>query len=114
MEFGLDKLFCWQTAVFSFTVWIITFGSRRVLERAIPVLTDKTRRFSGWWGDMLVPAMPVLIGVVMAGCITKTFPYPEGLHLFWGRLMFGAFCGLISSKVYQIVWGALKSKVPTP
>jgi len=112
MEFGLDKLFCWQTGVFSLTIWVLTFGIRRVLEYSFKALTSKGTKLAGLWANILLPSMPIVIGVAMALSITKTFPYPEGLHLFWGRAMFGLICGLVSSKVYQIVWGALKSKVP--
>jgi hypothetical protein len=76
----------------------------------VPSALNKASGFYGWWNDILVPISPVIIGAILAGSISKTFPYPEGMQLLWGRLMFGVFCGLIGSKVYQIVWGVLKSK----
>ena len=114
MEFGLDKFFCWQTVALSLLLWFLTFTIRRVLEKAVPQLLDPKSKLSGWWGDVLVPAFPPMLGFGLAAAIVKTFPYPESMQLFWGRVMFGVVCGLLSSKVYQLVWGAMKSKIPDP
>lgn len=112
MEFGLDRFLCWQTGVLGIVIYGLTLGIRTVMELWQPSLTDRTRKLNAWWTNVLIPLIPIIIGVALCGCIRKTFPWPEGLGRLWGRLMYGFVCSVSASKIYQLVWGTLKSRLP--
>lgn len=112
MDFGLDKFFCWQTVVIGFVVYGLTLGIRTVMEMWRPILTDRAQKANAWWTNVVLPLIPVTIGVTLCVCVRKTFPWPDGLGQFWGRAMYGFICGASASKIYQLVWGTLKSRLP--
>ena len=53
------------------------------------------------WKNLLLPLMPVLIGVLVL--FDKTYPFPENFNGIISRSMFGLTAGLFSGLVYRLI-----------
>lgn len=91
--------------VFMLAVWFITLTVRHVMEKLFPSLTNK----GTWWEDIILPTLPVALGMVMAIVMHK-FPILSTLPTKGTRALYGIVGGAGSSLVYRIVKSIVKSK----
>lgn len=101
---AFNALFSWQFLLFSLSMFVVTWVIRTISEYFFSVSSKML------WEKLLLPLMPIVLGVLVAG-IAKKYPYPDGLNSLSARLMFGCVAGMLSGLVYQVVKGVLKSKI---
>ena len=82
-----------------------------IISKFVNYLTKKGKLpVSDLWNDVLLPVMPIIIGMILA-LLFKKFPYPQALSMTSGRFIFGTVSGLLSTVVYRLVWSTIKSKI---
>lgn len=91
---------------FGIAVYAVCLIIRRGAELLFPVLKSDTSKAGKIWMEFILPALPVLLGLV-AGVLIKTFPYPEGLT---SRVMHGAY-GLVAGFGAGFAYRILKATV---
>jgi hypothetical protein len=101
MEFGLDTLFCWQTVLLGFGVYVCMFVLRVLAEKVFKKVSDNY-----YWKEIALPLLPVFIGALI-GFLAVKFPFPAGISSKSARILYGVFCGFLSSKIYRIASAAV-------
>jgi hypothetical protein len=107
MDDALKEFFSIYVALFCLGVYVFTFAIRKVVDRALigrPTLL-------GWWSEVGVPLLPVLLGVLCALGMKK-YPYPPLVQAHGIRVFFGATCGFFSAWVYKLARGVLGQATP--
>ncbi len=113
MDTALQALLSYQFILFCLALSAITYVLRLAVQFFIldnPKLPGS--RTSKLWKELLLPIAPVLNGALF-GWLIKGSIYPEMVHDTAGRVFFGLVAGLLSGLVYRVVWGMIKSKLPT-
>lgn len=112
MDEALTNFVSWHTLIFGLACWILTFFTRRILETAVPSLkkavdanqngiTYKTT-WSRWWNEVVLYLLPVFWGGLSASLATS-YPLPQGVSSFSGRLFFGIVVGFFSGFIYKVL-----------
>lgn len=108
------------TGVLAVTVYIITFFIRRIVETAKPDIKKQADEndpsptyltpMSRWWSKVILPAIPVLAGILLG---TFKVPYlfdAPGLEASSSYMFFGGVVGWFSTMLYKGVRLAIKVK----
>ena len=90
--------------VYCLAVFAMSFLARRIVETASPRV-----KVSVWWCDVILPSVPIFLGVVVAAA-ARGYPFPSALSVLSGRLLYGVVAGFLSGWVYRIVKGAFSAK----
>ena len=115
----MDDNTLWAVTLFSLGVFVISLVLRRTLERLFPTVRKDTpeSRAQHIWEEVLLPSMPVFVGVLMA-LVMRQYPYPALLTGLGSRLTFGAVAGFFCGWTYRIVKALVTKKfgidVPDP
>ena len=106
------------TYVLGVTTYVLTFFVRRVIETTWPSLRKNAdanspkitylTRASRWWNEVVLYAIPVLLGV-LSGFIKSDFLFST-IGDKGGRFAFGALVGWFCSFLYKCLAKLLKSK----
>ncbi len=113
MDTALQALLSYQFILFCLGLAAITYVLRLVVQFFVldnPKLPGT--RASALWKELLLPIAPVVNGALL-GWLVKTSLYPEVVTGTAGRVFFGLVAGLLSGLVYRVVWGMIKSKLPS-
>lgn len=113
MDTALQALLSYQFILFCLCLAAITYVLRLTVQFFIldnPQMPGS--RASAFWKELLLPIAPVVNGAVL-GFLVKGSIYPEIVIDKAGRVMFGLVAGLLSGLVYRVVWGMIKSKMPS-
>lgn len=105
----LQVLLSWQFILFSLAVAAVMYVFRIVVEYVMVSLKIDPKK-PQWWNDLVLPILPVFIGVFGADFITS-FPYPNGLTTKGDRIVFGLVAGLLSTLVYRVFKALLYQKI---
>jgi Kef-type K+ transport system membrane component KefB len=102
MQFNSDQFvtqfFTTPTVAFAVGIFVIIYFIRRGLELQFKSLKTKV-----WWTELVLPAMPVVLSVVIALC-AKKYPYPAVFAASTsGRIFFGLVCGVFTDVIYSKV-----------
>jgi hypothetical protein len=92
-----DTLLTWQTGLFALGIYFLTVLMRRTVEAARPSLRD-----SKVWRDVLLPSLPVLLGLLVAAALPM-YPYPEAINAQATRLFYGLTVGGGSGWLYKVI-----------
>jgi hypothetical protein len=117
MEGALTGFLSIETIVFALVVWFIVlsvrFAVQKLAIRIAPYFPDKYEGY--WitsWREWILPAMPIVIGGVLAFLITG-YPYPT---VFAGtesaRVFFGLVAGGIAGYAYRFFKYKLDELLP--
>lgn len=105
----LQTLLSWQFLVFGIAVASFMFVLRRTVEYILANCQVAAKE-SKLWNDLLLPILPVLVGV--GGALTfKSYPYPDGLTTTGDRFIFGLVAGLLSTLFYRVIKAMLIQKI---
>lgn len=107
MENALTALMSWQFIMFCLMLQALTFIVRKIVD--YKMLTDPNKDYK-FWNDLILPILPIILGCVI-GFLAKRYPFPEHFSLPSTRIFFGLVAGLLSSMIYKVTWGMLKSKL---
>lgn len=111
----LQVLLSWQFVFFGLAVAAIVYVLRLVVEYAASLL-KKDLSQSNLWNNLLLPIIPILLGVI-AALLLKKFPYPgftpdaHGIVSRGDRIIFGLVAGLLSTLMYRIIKSLLYQKL---
>jgi len=99
----MDDVLSWQTLLFTVGIFIFSFFIRRTLEAVFPSLRKDTPDTTGSriWQMVLLPMLPVAVGMLTAGLV-KRWPFPPSIDHLESRVIYGAVCGFFSSWSYRI------------
>lgn len=101
-----------QTILLCVGIWVVTYVMRTVAEALW-----KGASANLLWNELFIPLAPIANGAGL-GLLMKTFIWPEFLGTsVWGRILYGAICGVFSALVYGRVRSfisALGGGTPTP
>lgn len=97
------------TLFFALGCWVITYLLRRVLETAVPKLKDTApyeTKLAEWWGEVILPTMPALIGVIGAlilkGVVVEGYRIIPVMFSSWqGAVLYGVVVGFFCSLIYK-------------
>ncbi len=106
MDQVAESLLSITVVVIGLICWVGTFFTRRIVETALPSVKKQSdanhpkksylTAFSRWWNEVILYALPVVIGMVASLC------YPQDIKTT-GKLVLGALVGFFSSFVYKIL-----------
>lgn len=100
LDKGLEVFANWQTLMLGLSIYVMSFGTRRVVETGW-VGAKKNK----WWTEVLLPMTPIGCGVLLA-FIAQQFPWPLPVNgSFSARAMYGVFCGMSCGWLYSRVRG---------
>lgn len=110
MDDLISLLVTYKSALLALCVVIGTFFVRRIVETAIPSLQGAkapyASRVAAWWAEVLLPMVPVTLGVGLALGVSELSPEAsKGV-----RAVYGLILGWSSSVVYKVVSQTLKAK----
>lgn len=129
MDQAISQFFTAGTAVLALSIVIFTFFTRRVVETACPSVKKKadenavsitySTMFARWWNQVILYAIPVVVGAFIG---MANIPYlfsVEGLDSRGSRMFFGGVVGWLSSFIYKVIRMTLKKRTgidiqPTP
>jgi len=101
MDNALQAIFTWQFLLFCLAVFGITSIIRKIVEYLL-VNNSFIAKESKVWRDLILPILPVTVGVVFAS-LAKAYPYPVNMEAFSARVAWGLASGLLSGLTYRIV-----------
>lgn len=105
MEKVFEGFFSPQVLFFCLFVWGIALVLRRIAESLFKTLKRKK-----YWNELLLPMLPVLVGVLTA-FMAKQYPYPPPFNAsLSARLFFGFVSGGASGYIYRIIKAFLVTK----
>jgi len=95
-------------------IWLVLFGAacyvvtlliRKVVETAQPHLKKKpyVTVFSSWWNQVILYAIPITTGAILACSLKGTSVVPSEVDSFPGALMYGVVLGSLSSILYKVL-----------
>lgn len=110
MDDLVSLLLTYRAGLLCLCVVILTFFVRRIVETAVPSLKGAKApyqsRLAAWWGEVLLPLVPILVGVGLALGVSELAPETRtGVKSIYGLIL-----GWSSSVVYKVVSQALKAK----
>lgn len=106
MDKAFDIFVTWQTMVLGLALYVCSLGARRIVETGW-VGAKKNK----WWNEVLLPAIPLLLGVLVAG-LAHQFPWPDPIlksNSFTARAAYGIAVGLTCGWLYARVRGFLRA-----
>ena len=109
----VQELFSLKTIFLSLGIGVIIYFIRLFVEKIPGVKKVKTadkdgthilysNKFSEWWNDVILYALPIVLGVLIGGLAKQTF-WPEFAPTRLGGIFYGAIAGWASGFVYRIV-----------
>lgn len=106
MDKAYEIFASWQTLVLGLTIYVLALSARRVVETGwVGAKTNK------WWNEVLLPALPIVLGVLIA-VLARKFPWPEPIlksESFSAKAGYGIAVGLICGWLYARVRGFLRA-----
>ena len=111
----LQVLLSWQFVLFGLAIAAIVYVFRLVVQYVVSLL-KKDLSTSKLWNELLLPILPIVIGVV-AALLLKSFPYPgftsdaHGVVIRGDRIIFGLVTGLFSTVMYRMIKSMLYQKL---
>lgn len=116
MNEAITLFFSIQTAFLMLSVYILAFMLRRIVETAFPSIKKAAPEndphptyltlFSIWWNQVILYAVPVLLGATMA-FVPGIRHDGVGVGL---TVMYGLIVGWFSSFLYKVFWKLLKAR----
>jgi hypothetical protein len=112
MDQLFEQLLSRETIYLAFVVVIGTFFVRRIVETAVPSCKDKANgklgseyktKFGLWWNSVLLYAIPVAIGSLVAILAFGSDYLPDDLKTRTGAGLWGGVIGWCSSFIYKVV-----------
>jgi len=103
----LQVLLSWQFIFFGLAVATVMYVFRLIVEYLASVF-KKDLSTSHLWNNLVLPVMPIVLGVV-AAILLKKFPYPgftadaTGVVLRGDRIIFGLVAGTFSTLMYRVI-----------
>ena len=109
MDTILQTFLSLQFLFFCLGIAAITFVLRKIVDY---ILTLKGLQNNKLWNELILPIMPVILGVLCAS-VAKRYPFPDifGVSVS-AKMNFGLVAGLFSGLVYKIIKGLLSQKLP--
>lgn len=101
MSANIEAIFSATTILFSLVIWALTLTLRRIVDGLLKL---KKWEEASVWRDIILPTLPIAIGVLLALLLTD-LPHPEGWESRGARVLYGLVCGFFSGNVYRIVQG---------
>lgn len=111
----LQVLLSWQFIFFGLAVATVMYVIRLIVEYLAGLL-KKDLTTSNLWNHLILPIMPILIGVLGA-ILFKTFPYPgftpdvHGMIARGDRIIFGLVAGSLSTLMYRMMKALFYQKI---
>ena len=107
----LQVLLSWQFMLFSLAVAVVVFVIRTITDSILELKSLPTvSKNSKYWREIVLPILPILIGVGF-GIFITSFPYPNGLTMLGGRVIFGLVAGAVSTTLYRVIKSLLTQKI---
>jgi hypothetical protein len=98
-----------QFLFFCLGIASLTFVIRKIVDY---FLTLKGLKNNSFWNELLLPIMPVVLGVLCA-YFAKKYPFTDVFAVSTSsRMNFGLVAGLLSGLVYRIIKGVMIQKLP--
>jgi multisubunit Na+/H+ antiporter MnhE subunit len=95
-----------QTLFICLAIYVITYTLRSFIDVILNILKSKGiggQLFDRLWNEIFLAILPIIVGGIL-GLMAKTFIWPDITNgTQWGRIFYGAICGLFSSFVYNRV-----------
>lgn len=117
MEEVVTSFLSYKSILLTIAVVILTFFIRRIVETAVPSAKKAAHEndpaktylnvFAEWWNKVILYAIPVLVGLVLA--ITVKELAPESLKT-GGLSIYGAVVGWFSSFLYKVFRKVVQQK----
>jgi hypothetical protein len=110
-----EQLISRETLILGFTVFIVTFFIRRIVETAVPSCKGKDgapykTKFGLWWNSVILYAIPVVLGSALAIWAFTAEVLQGDFKTIPGAGMWGAIVGWCSSFTYKFVRKFIKKK----
>jgi hypothetical protein len=111
----LQVLLSWQFVFFGLAVATVMYVFRLIVEY-LATLAKKDLTTSNLWNHLIMPVMPIVLGVV-AAILLKTFPYPgftpdaHGVIARGDRIIFGLVTGSMSTIMYRTIKALFYQKI---
>jgi hypothetical protein len=104
----VTQFFSVSTLAFAVGVYTVVLLVRKIMELSIKSLKPNI-----WWNEVVLPALPIVLAVVIALCAAK-YPFPDIFaHSKSGRFFFGLVCGGFADLAYMKVKKAIGAFGPT-
>lgn len=107
-----------KTIYLAFAVIIVTFFVRRIVETAVPAarkaadenspMTTYPTEFSKWWNQVILYAVPVLVGVGLSLTVDELIS--DLMKQTSSIVVYGGIVGWSSSFIYKVLRKILKEK----
>jgi hypothetical protein len=122
MDEVASQILSYRTLILMVANLIGTFFVRRIVETAFPkvkqaapetkLAVSYTNAWSVWWNQVILYAIPVLIGIGLAVSVTDWMPAEEGMLPISkaGLVIYGGITGWFSGFGYKVVRKVLKQK----
>jgi fucose permease len=108
------------TGILAVSIYIITFFIKRVVETAWPALKKQAdenspkvtypSQIARWWSKVILPAVPVAIGVALGAFHVPYLFDAPGLEQGAASMFFGGVIGWFATMLYKGVRLAIKAK----
>jgi len=98
----------WQFLFFCIAIGAIVLFIRRLVEFIMD--TAKVNKDVKWWRDLVLPALPIVLGQGIA-LLVVSYPYPAEFTSIGGRWIFGLVAGFSSGFVVRMYKSLLSGKV---
>ena len=119
MDQVVSQLLSYKTVMLMVAVFIGTFFIRRIVETAMPQLKKAademahaqtyTNHGAVWWNQVILPAIPVVLGAVLALCV-KDLAALENFSSKGGLALYGSISGWFSAFGYKLLRRVVKQK----
>lgn len=117
MDEVVSHILSYKFVLMCVIVWIITFFIRRVVETARPSLKKAadetehkqtyTNRLAVWWNDVILHAIPVVLGSLLAIIMKDMAPDT----VWYSRAIYGVLPGWLSAFIYKLLRQTLKKRI---
>lgn len=107
---NLDELLTWQMGIFVVGIVVISYFVRHAVEFFWPALRPPPGGRGTWWTELAMPAVPVVVGVLLALACRK-YPFPAPIASASSRVLLGLAAGWGSGWIFRMVKAVIKKKL---
>jgi hypothetical protein len=98
MDQFATQFFTTPTLAFVVGISVLVLTIRKIVEKAWTAGAVNL-----WWGDVILPTLPIILAVLIAG-LAKQYPFPPVFAAsLSARLFFGLVCGAFADLIYMKV-----------